>query len=87
MGSLMAVEARREWGLCEHKVWFHGHLHHQRLHEKDGVLIMQMPSLAGHDRYHARSGYTMAKAGLSAYFIDREQGYIGSLFAPVTESD
>jgi|TARA_R100000084_G_scaffold59210_1_gene25218 predicted phosphodiesterase len=87
MGSLMAVEARREWGACEHKIWFHGHLHHQRLHEKDGVLIMQMPSLAGHDRYHARSGYTMAKAGLAAYFIDTEQGYIGSLFAPITESD
>jgi len=84
LGSLMAVEARELWGTNEHKVWFHGHLHHQRMHEKDGCLIIQMPSLAGHDRYHARSGYTTSKAGLAAYLIDYKEGYIGSLFAPVS---
>jgi len=41
-------------------------------------------SLAGHDRYHARSGYTTSKAGLAAYLIDDKEGYIGSLFAPVS---
>ena len=84
LGSLMAVEARELWGMNEHKVWFHGHLHHQRMHEKDGCLVIQMPSLAGHDRYHARSGYTTSKAGLAAYLIDSKEGYIGSLFAPVS---
>jgi len=84
LGPLMAVEARELWGANEHKVWFHGHLHHQRMHEKDGCLIIQMPSLAGHDRYHARSGYTTSKAGLAAYLIDYKEGYIGSLFAPVS---
>ena len=84
LGPLMAVEAREQWGNTEHKVWFHGHLHHQRMHEKDGCLIIQMPSLAGHDRYHARSGYTTSKAGLAAYLIDDKEGYIGSLFAPVS---
>jgi hypothetical protein len=42
-----------------------------------------MPSLAGHDRYHARQGYTMSKAGLAAYMIDKQKGLICSLFAPV----
>jgi predicted phosphodiesterase len=84
LGPLMAVEAREMWGNTEHKIWFHGHLHHQRMHEKDGCLIIQMPSLAGHDRYHARSGYTTSKAGLAAYLIDDKEGYIGSLFAPVS---
>jgi hypothetical protein len=46
-------------------------------------LIIQLPSLAGEDRYHSRNGYVMAKAGLSAYIIDKEEGLIGSLFAPV----
>jgi len=87
MAGLMAVEAREQWGLTAHKVWFHGHLHHQRLTEGDGCLIVQMPSLAGHDRYHARSGYTTSTAGLAAYLIDKEEGYIGSLFAPVTHED
>lgn len=87
LGGLMAVEAREQWGLTRHKVWFHGHLHHQRLTETDGCLIVQMPSLAGHDRYHARAGYTTSTAGLGAYFIDREEGYIGSLFAPVVHEE
>lgn len=83
LAGLMANEAKKEWGETEHRVWFHGHLHHQRLTEKDGCLIVQMPSLAGHDRYHARSGYTTSTAGLAAYLIDEKEGYIGSLFAPV----
>ena len=87
LAGLMAVEAREQWGLTKHKVWFHGHLHHQRLTEGDGCLVVQMPSLAGHDRYHARSGYTTSTAGLAAYFIDKDEGYIGSLFAPVTHED
>jgi predicted phosphodiesterase len=87
MAGLMAVEAREQWGLTKHKVWFHGHLHHQRLTENNGCLIVQMPSLAGHDRYHARAGYTTSTAGLAAYLIDRDEGYIGSLFAPVTHED
>jgi len=87
LAGLMAVEARQQWGLTTHKVWFHGHLHHQRLTERDGCLIVQMPSLAGHDRYHARAGYTTSTAGLAAYFIDKSEGYIGSLFAPVVHED
>lgn len=81
--ELMSVEQRKLWGECEHHVWFHGHLHHQKLTEKGGALIVQLPSLAGHDRYHYRQGYTTSKAGLSAYMIDYEKGLIGSLFAPV----
>jgi predicted phosphodiesterase len=87
LASLMSVEARQEWGLTKHKIWFHGHLHHQRLTENGGCLIVQMPSLAGHDRWHNRAGYTTSTAGLAAYFIDSNEGYIGSLFAPVTHED
>jgi predicted phosphodiesterase len=85
--ALMSVEAKREWGITDHRVWFHGHLHHQRLTERDGCLIIQMPSLAGHDRYHARAGYTTSTAGLAAYMIDKREGYIGSFFAPVSHED
>lgn len=85
--ALMSVEAKREWGVTDHRVWFHGHLHHQRLTERDGCLIIQMPSLAGHDRYHARAGYTTSTAGLAAYMIDKREGYIGSFFAPVSHEE
>jgi len=81
--ALMANEAKREWGMTDYHLWFHGHLHHQTVKENAGTLIIQMPSLAGHDRYHARQGYTMSKAGLAAYMIDKQKGLICSLFAPV----
>ncbi len=81
--AIMATEEREGWGKHEHHVWFHGHLHHQRLLETSGVTIIQLPSLAGHDRYHYRKGFVLARAGISAHLIDKELGLVGNLFAPV----
>tara|TARA_Y100001937_G_scaffold46527_1_gene65292 strand:- start:3752 stop:5194 length:1443 start_codon:yes stop_codon:yes gene_type:complete len=81
--SLMAHEARRDWGSTQNHMWFHGHLHHQQVIERGGCMIIQLPSLAGEDRYHARHGYTMARAGLCAHMIDKELGLVGTMFAPV----
>jgi len=81
--TLMSKEQRILWGQTESHIWFTGHLHHQAIHELDGGLVVQLPSLAGHDRYHYREGYTCAKAGLAAHIIDKELGLIGSLFSPV----
>jgi len=84
--SLMAQEQRKEWGLCENHVWFHGHLHHRSLTESNGAFVVQLPSLAGSDRYHARHGYR-SRPGLCAHIIDCEQGLVGSLYAPVMEHE
>jgi hypothetical protein len=81
--ELMSNEERALWGECEHHAWFHGHLHHRQVVEKGGCLIIQLPSLAGHDRYHARQGYTTSQAGLAAHLIDKEKGLIATYFAPV----
>lgn len=81
--DLMSNEQRKLWGECEHHTWFHGHLHHRQVLEKGGCLIVQLPSLAGHDRYHARQGYTTSKAGLAAHLIDKQKGLIATFFAPV----
>ena len=80
---LMASEQRKEWGTCEHHTWFHGHLHHQRLLEKGGTTVIQLPSLAGADRWHYRKGHVLARAGICAHLLDKELGLIGNLFAPV----
>ena len=81
--EIMAVECRELWGQTEHRVWFHGHFHHRKSEERSGSIIIQLPSLAGEDRYHHRHGYVGNQAGLAAHFIDYEKGLIGSLFAPV----
>ena len=83
LASIMSNEQREVWGKCEHRTWFHGHLHHQKVNETKGCMIIQLPSLAGHDRYHYRAGYVESKAGLAAHIIDKEKGVTGSLFAPV----
>ena len=81
--ALMATESREDWGDTEHHTWFHGHLHHMKQTEKDGCMVVQLPSLAGHDRWHYRKGFTLNRAGLSGHLIDYELGVIGTLFAPV----
>ena len=81
--AIMATEERNAWGKHEHHVWFHGHLHHQKLLETSGVTIVQLPSLAGHDRYHYKKGFVLSRAGLSAHLLDKQLGLIGNLFAPV----
>jgi len=81
--ALMATEERQAWGDLEHHTWFHGHLHYMKTTEMNGALIMQLPSLAGHDRYHYKKGYTMNRAGMIAHIVDREQGVIGYHFCPV----
>ena len=80
---LMATEKRQEWGDCKFKVWFSGHKHHQVLKEMEGVMLVQLPSLAGHDRWHHQAGYVMSNAGLCTHLIDYEQGLISSMFSPV----
>lgn len=83
LSEVMATEMREEWGLHRFHLWFHGHLHFRKAEEKGGATIIQMPSLAGHDRYHHREGYVSSEAGLSAYMIDEEEGLVCSFFAPV----
>ena len=85
--SLMAKEEWQQWGSCENKIWFHGHLHHQSVIEKGGAMVVQLPSLAGDDRWHYRKGYVLSRPGLCAHMIDEKLGLIGNLFAPVVEDE
>ena len=85
--SLMATEERQAWGDLEHHTWFHGHLHYMKTTEMNGALILQLPSLAGHDRWHYKKGYTMSRAGMTAHIVDEKQGVIGYLFSPVVRHD
>ncbi len=81
--QIMATEQRKEWGEHRYHLWFHGHLHHRKSEERGGCMIIQMPSLSGEDRWHSLNGYVTNSAGLAAYIIDKEEGLVSSLFAPV----
>lgn len=81
--NLMAHEAADDWGRVDNRLWFSGHLHHQKVHEVGGCMLIQLPSLSGEDRYHHQKGYVMSKAGLMAHILDIQEGLVGSLFSPV----
>ena len=49
----------------------------------EACIMCQLNTHAGHDRYHHRAGFILAKAGLAAHIIDKEHGLAGSLFIPV----
>jgi len=81
--ALMSTEAREQWAESRHHTWFHGHLHHIKTTEKHDCMIIQLPSLAGHDRWHYRKGYVMARPGIYAHLLDKDLGVVGNIFAPV----
>lgn len=85
--SIMSIEQREAWGLTKNHVWFHGHLHHLKVSDKNGATVIQLPSLAGHDRYHTRSGYVMERKGLCAHMIDKKLGVVANLFSPVIDDE
>lgn len=81
--QLMAIEQRENWGICDNKMWFTGHVHHQQVKETGGALVIKLPSLSGTDKWHFDSGYTSSKAGLMGHLIDSRSGMIGTLFCPI----
>lgn len=80
---IMANEERNLWGKCSNRMWFHGHKHYTHMMEKGGCFVIQLPSLAGHDRWHYRKGFVTERAGLFAHLVDKKDGIIGTLYAPV----
>lgn len=85
--SLMSIEARKEWGSSENRMWFTGDKHHELTLDIGGVQIYQMPCLSGEDRWHVQNGYTMSRKALSAYLIDIESGMFASVYASVRSDE
>ena len=79
---VMANEKQHEWGSCQNKMWFSGHKHHTHMIETGGCFVIQLPSLSGHDRYHHKHAFTN-RPGIFAFLVDKQEGVIGSLYAPV----
>jgi hypothetical protein len=81
--EICAVERPRQWADCHSRVAFTGHRHHEMTLGLRGMTVYQLWSMAGTDRWHARSGYVGSPKGLAAHIIDLEDGVVGSIAAPV----
>jgi hypothetical protein len=85
--EIMAVEKSKDWGACPHRVAFTGHCHHEKTLGLRGMTVYQLWSMAGTDRWHARQGYVGSPKGLAAHIVDRNEGIVGSVSAPVIKEN
>lgn len=80
LALIMAQEAARDWAETLTRDWLVGHLHRkgEREEEHTGVRIVEMPSLAGRDGWHAGQGYLHRRA-CEARIYHHDDGLSASL--------
>lgn len=55
-----AVEFPSEWSKAKTRTVYTGHLHHERVIDKGGLILRQLPSGVKSDQWHTDMGYTTA---------------------------
>lgn len=72
--GLMQHEVPEMWGNTTTREWLIGHLHHESVTEKNGVIVRRIPSLTGGDAWHQKTGFTGSKKRAVALIYDKEEG-------------
>ena len=76
----------KEWSATRWKYIMTGHLHTEReLPTYGGVTVYRMPSLAGTDSWHHRSGYVGGRKSLIAYLVDKDRGITAQEIEPAVD--
>lgn len=55
--GIMATDRAKDWGEVEHRLWFTGHIHHQKVFEFPGCVAESLRSLVAADAWHYSKGY------------------------------
>lgn len=74
MPLIIAQEARELWSQTKYVYFFQGHFHHKHIKDNQGVMQIQVPSIAGADSWHETNGYTTSNKALAFYCIDKQKG-------------
>lgn len=85
--SVMAADKAQDWGECEHRHWYVGHLHHNYSKEHPGVIVEGFNTLAARDAYATEGGWRSKRAA-KAIIYDKEAGEVQRhiYFAPKVEA-
>lgn len=75
MAGVMAVDSGTDWGECEHKFIWHGHIHHKRMIEDLTCVVESFRTLASKDKWHADSGYRAGRE-MQAIILHKDWGEI-----------
>lgn len=68
------------------RYFFTGHLHHEEVKDKYGIVRYQCASLSSADRWHVKNGYVGSRQGLNSYVIDYHHGCTWTGFHPIGAS-
>src|SRR3990167_6119418 len=73
--GILAVDAQKDWGECEFKYVWHGHIHNKKVFEDMGVIVESFRTLAAKDAWHAEMGYRPGRE-MQAIVLHKEFGEI-----------
>lgn len=73
LAGVMAADMSQDWGECDYRYWWLGHVHHQSVKEYAGVTIESFNTLAAKDAYAAWGGYR-AQRNMKCIVLHKETG-------------
>lgn len=73
--GILAVDGAADWGECQHKTVWHGHIHQKRAFEDMGVLVESFRTLAGPDAWAIQQGYRPGRE-LQGIVLHKEFGEV-----------
>ncbi len=72
----MPVEKPKDFANSETRIWFTGHLHHQKEYEFNGIQIKFLPALCDPDTWHKKMGFVGGARRAQAHLFNLNQ-YLG----------
>lgn len=79
--AIMATDMPEAWGRTICRMWFTGHVHHDKMKDLTGAKVISLRVLPPGDAYTANSGYRTPR-DMKAFLFHRKFGEAGSLVAP-----
>jgi len=76
LGSLMSIEAKKEWVKSEHRYFYTHHVHHKTAKDYINVTVESLRSPSGTDGWHSRNGYTGAPKAVEGFIHCKLNGQI-----------
>ena len=81
--DVMQIEEPKIWGDTLYREMHLGHLHHEVVNEKGGLIVRSLPSITGTDAWHTESGFVGSLAKAQAFIWDREKGLVNIMFSQI----
>ena len=78
LGSLMSIEAKKDWGLVDFRYFYTHHLHHKVSKDFINVTVETLRSPSPADSWHDRNGYVNQPA-IEAFIHSKENGQVARL--------